>query len=80
MAIGRRCHVAFKARLADLITCSDRAWDDGFGHMIARQHVDFVLCDYRIGAFDDADAANHVDVLDRQAEQPVERLNQVDVD
>lgn len=47
MAIGRRFHVAFKARLADLITCSDRAWGEGFGHMIARHHIDFVLCDYR---------------------------------
>lgn len=47
LAVGRHYHVAFKARLADLITCSDAAWDDGFGHMIARHHVDFVLCDYR---------------------------------
>lgn len=47
LAIGRRVHVAFKARLADLITCSERAWEEGFGHMIARHHIDFVLCDYR---------------------------------
>ncbi len=47
MAVGRNYHVAFKARLADLITCSQSAWDEGFGHMIARHHVDFVLCDYR---------------------------------
>lgn len=47
LAVGRHYHVAFKARLADLITCSDSAWDEGFGHMIARHHVDFVLCDYR---------------------------------
>lgn len=40
-------HIAFKARLADLITCDEPAWVDGFGHMIARHHVDFVICDYR---------------------------------
>lgn len=39
--------IAFKVRLADLITCGDRAWEDGFGHLIARQHLDFVLCDWR---------------------------------
>jgi len=33
--------------LADLVTCSDEAWANGFGHMIARHHVDFVLCDFR---------------------------------
>lgn len=47
LAIGRRYHVAFKARLADLVTCSEKAWESGFGHMIARHHVDFALCDYR---------------------------------
>lgn len=46
-AVGSQYHVAFKARLADLVTCSERAWDEGFGHMIARHHVDFVLCDFR---------------------------------
>jgi Protein of unknown function (DUF2726) len=46
-AVAKRYHVAFKARLADLVTCSDAAWDKGFGHLIARQHVDFVLCNYR---------------------------------
>lgn len=47
LAVGRYYHVAFKARLADIITCSESAWDAGFGHLIARHHVDFVLCDYR---------------------------------
>jgi hypothetical protein len=46
-AVAQRYHVAFKARLADLVTCSDAAWNRGYGHLIARQHVDFVLCDYR---------------------------------
>ncbi|MGE0538139.1 MAG: DUF2726 domain-containing protein [Pirellulales bacterium] len=39
--------IAFKVRLADLITCSEAAWKAGFGHMIARHHLDFVLCDPR---------------------------------
>lgn len=37
--------IAFKVRLADLVTCDDADWDAGFGHMIARHHLDFVLCD-----------------------------------
>ncbi|MBX7165936.1 MAG: DUF2726 domain-containing protein [Pirellulales bacterium] len=47
LAIGGKYHVAFKVRLADLITCSDRDWQAGFGHLIARHHIDFVVCDYR---------------------------------
>lgn len=39
--------IAFKVRLADLITCRDSAWEAGFGHLIARQHIDFVLCDWK---------------------------------
>lgn len=39
--------IAFKVRLADLITCGEAAWKAGFGHMIARHHLDFVLCDHR---------------------------------
>lgn len=35
----------FKVRVADLIECPADAWQDGFGHMIARHHIDFVLCD-----------------------------------
>lgn len=37
--------ITFKVRLADLVTCNDADWDAGFGHMIARHHLDFVLCD-----------------------------------
>jgi hypothetical protein len=44
-AIRGRYLIAFKVRLADLITCGQPAWKDGFGHLIARQHLDFVLCD-----------------------------------
>lgn len=39
--------IAFKVRLADLITCREKDWEAGFGHLIARQHLDFVLCDWR---------------------------------
>ncbi|MBX9792580.1 MAG: DUF2726 domain-containing protein [Pirellulales bacterium] len=45
-AIRGRFLIAFKVRLADLITCTEQAWKEGFGHMIARQHLDFVLCDW----------------------------------
>lgn len=44
-ALGQSYLIAPKVRLADLLTCSDTAWDAGFGHFIARQHLDFVLCD-----------------------------------
>jgi hypothetical protein len=46
-AIRGRFLIAFKVRLADLITCAKGAWEAGFGHLIARQHLDFVLCDAR---------------------------------
>ena len=46
-AVAGRYLIALKVRLADLITCPETAWKDGFGHMIARHHVDFVLCDHQ---------------------------------
>ncbi|MBI3837841.1 MAG: DUF2726 domain-containing protein [Planctomycetia bacterium] len=46
-AVHGRYLIAFKVRLADLVTCKEEAWEAGFGHMIARQHLDFVLCDWR---------------------------------
>jgi hypothetical protein len=46
-AVRGRFLIALKVRLADLITCGESAWNDGFGHMIARHHLDFVLCDHR---------------------------------
>lgn len=46
VAVRGRFLIAFKVRLADLITCTEQAWEAGFGHMIARQHLDFVLCDW----------------------------------
>lgn len=47
VAVRGQYLIAFKVRLADLITCEKRAWNDGFGHLIARQHLDFVLCDWK---------------------------------
>ncbi|MBX9787495.1 MAG: DUF2726 domain-containing protein [Pirellulales bacterium] len=46
-AVRGRYLIAFKVRLADLVTCGETAWKEGFGHLIARQHLDFVLCDWR---------------------------------
>jgi hypothetical protein len=46
-AVRGRFLIAFKVRLADLITCGETAWKAGYGHMIARHHLDFVLCDHR---------------------------------
>lgn len=36
--------VTFKVRAADLLSCPETAWKAGFGHMVARHHLDFVLC------------------------------------
>jgi hypothetical protein len=44
-AVAARYLIAFKVRAADLLACSDESWESGFGHMIARHHLDFVLCD-----------------------------------
>lgn len=44
-AVGDQFLIAFKVRAADLLSCSDQAWEQGFGHMVARHHLDFVLCD-----------------------------------
>lgn len=44
-AVAGRCPIMCKVRLADIVTCDDAAWAKGYGWLIARQHVDFVLCD-----------------------------------
>jgi hypothetical protein len=44
-AASSRYVVALKVRAADLITCAESAWADGFGFLVARHHLDFVLCD-----------------------------------
>jgi Protein of unknown function (DUF2726) len=46
-ALGRRYLIAIKVRAADLLDCSSSAWKAGYGHMIARHHLDFVLCEPR---------------------------------
>jgi hypothetical protein len=45
-AIGRDYLITFKVRAADLLSCSEESWNAGFGYMVARHHLDFVLCDY----------------------------------
>ncbi|MBX3412598.1 MAG: DUF2726 domain-containing protein [Pirellulales bacterium] len=67
-AVGRRFHIAFKVRLADLVTCSEQAWAAGFGHMIARHHIDFVLCDYR-----SMDVVAAIELDDRSHRKPCRR-------
>lgn len=37
--------VAFKVRLGDIITCSDKDWARGYGPRISAKHVDFALYD-----------------------------------
>jgi len=37
--------IAPKVRVADLISCNEESWSKGFGHMVAKHHLDFVLCD-----------------------------------
>jgi hypothetical protein len=44
-AIAARCLIMCKVRLADAVTCSERAWRSGGGNAIAQKHLDFVLCD-----------------------------------
>ena len=39
--------IACKARLADIINCSDINWRKGYGGQIACKHIDFVLFDPR---------------------------------
>jgi very-short-patch-repair endonuclease len=44
-AVAGRWVIMCKVRLADLITCSERAWRTGHGGRISQKHLDFVLCD-----------------------------------
>lgn len=37
--------IAFKVRLADLISCDDKNWARGYGRFIAAKHIDFTLYD-----------------------------------
>lgn len=37
--------LTFKVRAADLICCNEQDWERGFGHMVSKHHLDFVLCD-----------------------------------
>ena len=44
-AVGKEYLISFKVRAADLISCGKKSWEDGFGYMIARHHLDFTLCE-----------------------------------
>lgn len=44
-AVGAEFTVAPKVRLADIITCQEKAWPLGYGRLIAQKHIDFLLCD-----------------------------------
>lgn len=46
-ALAGRYLIAPKVRAADLLHCSTKAWEAGFGHYVSRHHLDFVLCDQR---------------------------------
>lgn len=46
-AIGREYLITFKVRAADLLSCGEESWKAGFGYMVARHHLDFVVCDQR---------------------------------
>ncbi len=76
-AVNTRYFIAPKVRLADVVTCSEKAWEAGFGHLIARQHVDFVLCDHGSMAFVlavELDDRSHAEQSRRKRDQ---FLNQV---
>lgn len=45
--IGSRYLLQCKVRLADVVRCSDEAWDDTPGRRISQKHLDFVVCDPR---------------------------------
>ena len=44
-AVRRDYLITFKVRAADLLSCGEESWKEGFGYMVARHHLDFVLCD-----------------------------------
>ena len=44
-AVPSTFHITCKVRLGDVVRCSDRMWNRGFGAMIATQHLDFVIVD-----------------------------------
>lgn len=49
-AVAGRYLIAPKVRAADILHCDQAAWEEGFGHYVARHHLDFVLCDQRTTA------------------------------
>ncbi len=65
MAVGNEYLIALKVRVADVLHCSASAWDEGFGHLIARHHLDFVLCDPR-----STEVVVAIELDDRSHDQP----------
>lgn len=48
-AVPDSFHITYKVRLGDVVRCSDRLWDKGFGKKISSQHLDFVVVDLHSG-------------------------------
>ena len=67
-AVGREYLISFKVRAADLISCGQKSWEDGFGHMIARHHLDFALCERR-----SSDILAAIELDDRSHDRPSRR-------
>lgn len=44
-AVPGHLAIMMKVRMADIITCSDRAWKAGWGPRISAKHIDFALID-----------------------------------
>lgn len=44
-AVAPATAIMMKVRMADIISCDDRAWRSGWGPRIAGKHIDFVLID-----------------------------------
>jgi hypothetical protein len=71
-AIGRDYLITFKVRAADIISCGDKSWKEGFGFMVARHHLDYVLCDFRstrILAAIELDDRSHEEVRRKRRDQ-----------
>jgi hypothetical protein len=67
-AVGKEYLISFKVRAADLISCGQKSWEDGFGYLIARQHLDFTLCGRR-----SSDILAAIELDDRSHDRPSRR-------
>ncbi len=64
-ATPQQFSIIYKVRLGDVIRCSDRMWDLGFGKKISSQHIDFVIVDRR-----DARIKICIELDDKSHDQP----------